>query len=97
MLPLLSSRNLGIYPHIFFICDNLDINDILRVQRKKLAGQIVTSPAKFRKQISDVGQALSQEQQEVRLTERKLRELTSWLTNIEDAQSEVNVAYDVCI
>ena len=57
--------------------------------RKRLSAQIVTSPAKFRKQISDVGQALQQEQQELRHTEKKHRELTAWMTTIEDAQLEV--------
>ena len=57
--------------------------------RKRLSAQIVTSPAKFRKQISDVGQALQQEQQELRHTEKKHRELTAWMATIEDAQLEV--------
>ena len=57
--------------------------------RKRLSTQIVTSPAKFRRQISDVGQALQQEQQELRHAEKKHRELTAWTATIEDAQLEV--------
>ena len=63
--------------------------------RKKLAAQVVTSPAKFRKQISDVGQALQQEQQELRHIEKKHRELTAWTASIEEAHHEVTCALEV--
>lgn len=66
-----------------------------RNAKKKLSAQIVTSPAKFRKNIADVGKAMQQEQQDLRLAERKLRELTSWVTNIDDAQTEVDAALEV--
>lgn len=62
--------------------------------RKRLSAQIVTSPAKFRKQISDVGQALQSEQQELRHAEKKHRELAAWTATIEDAQLEVAAALE---
>lgn len=67
------------------------------VLRKKLSNQIVTSPAKFRKQIADVGLAMQQEQSELRVAERKLKELGSWLSNIEETQIEVDAALEALL
>ena len=53
-------------------------------------GQIVNSPERFRKQIVDVGQSLQTEQKDAKAAERKVRELTVWLNNVEEAQIEVN-------
>jgi kinetochore protein Nuf2 len=58
--------------------------------RKKLSSNIVNSPERFRKQIVDVGQALQTEQKDSKTAEKKIRELNNWLTNIEEAQIEVN-------
>jgi hypothetical protein len=56
---------------------------------------VVTSPAKFRKQIVDVGQAMQQESQELKLSEKKVREISNWVGNIEEAQVEVDAALEV--
>ena len=60
--------------------------------KKKLSAQIVNSPERFRKQIVDVGQALQMEQKDAKAAERKLRDLAAWLTNVEEAQIEVDSA-----
>lgn len=62
--------------------------------RKKLQGQIVNSPERFRKQIIDVGQALQIEQKDTKAAERKLRDLSGWLAHVEEAQAEVDLALD---
>lgn len=62
--------------------------------KKKLAGQIVNSPERFRKQIIDVGQSLQAEQKDAKAAERKVRELHVWLNNVEEAQIEVNGALE---
>jgi len=66
----------------------------LTATKKKLAGQIVNSPERFRKQIIDVGQSLQAEQKDAKGAERKLRELQLWLNNVEEAQIEVNSALE---
>jgi kinetochore protein Nuf2 len=62
--------------------------------KKKLSAQIVNSPERFRKQIIDVGQALQMEQKDAKAAERKLRDLTAWLTNVDEAQVEVDSALE---
>lgn len=62
--------------------------------KKKLSGQVVNSPERFRKQIIDVGQSLQTEQKDTKAAERKVRELTAWLTNVEEAQVEVSTALE---
>ena len=44
----------------------------LQVQKKKLQGQVVNSPERFRKQIIDVGQSLQAEQKDAKAAERKV-------------------------
>lgn len=62
--------------------------------KNKLQGQIVTSPEKFRKQVLDVAESLQLEQKDTKVAERKLRDLTLWLTNVEEAQYEVSAGLD---
>lgn len=44
----------------------------LQALKKKLAGQVVNSPERFRKQIIDVGQSLQAEQKDAKAAERKV-------------------------
>lgn len=67
----------------------------LQQTRKKLQGQIVSSPGRFRKQISDVSQSLNEEQQNIRTSERKHRELLAWAVHIEECLGIVANAQDV--
>lgn len=62
--------------------------------RKKLSAQIVNSPERFRKQIVDVGQALQQEQKDVKAAERKLRDLSGWLATCDEVQIDVDSALE---
>ena len=62
--------------------------------RKKLTGQIVSSPEKFRKQITDVAQSLQTEQKDAKTAEKRVRELSVWIGNVEEAQAEVDAALD---
>lgn len=64
------------------------------ILRKKLSTQIVTSPEKFRKQIIEVGQSLQNEQKDAKTAERKVRDLSAWLSNVDEARAEVNGALD---
>lgn len=64
----------------------------LTSMKMKLSNQIVSSPERFRKQIVDVGLSLKSEQSETKLIEKKLREMTTWLDNINDAQREIDFA-----
>jgi kinetochore protein Nuf2 len=64
------------------------------VLHKKLAVQIVSSPEKFRKLIVEVGQNLQLEQKDAKHAERKVRDLSAWLTNVEEAHVEVLAALD---
>lgn len=66
----------------------------LTALRKQLGLQIVTSPEKFRKQIVEVGQNLQNEQRDAKLAEKKLKELTKWLGNVDEAHQEVNAAVE---
>lgn len=61
-------------------------------QKKKLQGQIVNSPERFRKQIHDVEHSLATEQQEIQAMQRKHREVSAWLTIMEEVQGEVDSA-----
>jgi kinetochore protein Nuf2 len=72
---------------------NLEVEDALHTQRK-LQGQIVSSPDRFRKQIVDVAQQLQQEQSTIRTSERKLKELLAWTGHLEEAQGSVLAAQD---
>lgn len=71
----------------------IQYDNLLALQRK-LAGQVVTSPEKFRKQIIEVGQSLQHEQKDAKLADKKVRELTAWLSNVEEAQTEVSSALE---
>lgn len=62
----------------------------LEETRVSLSGQIVSSPEKFRRQILEVGQTLQAEQKDGKAAEKKVRELSAWLVNVEDTQNEVN-------
>jgi kinetochore protein Nuf2 len=62
--------------------------------KKKLQGQIVNSPERFRKQIHDSADALQQEQHEMRQLERKSRELTAWLVQLDDAHAAATAALE---
>jgi chromosome segregation ATPase len=73
---------------------SLHLEELL-ASKKKLQGQIVNSPDRFRKQIADVETALRAEQTEIRGAEKKYSGLSNWLTNVEDAQVEVDHATEV--
>lgn len=62
--------------------------------KKKLQGQIVNSPERFRKQIHDSADALQQEQHEMRGLERKYRELNAWLVQLDEASSSAHAALE---
>ena len=62
--------------------------------KKKLQGQIVNSPERFRKQIQDVAQSLTTEQQTIRSLERKHRELQAWTLHVDESVSLINSAQD---
>jgi kinetochore protein Nuf2 len=62
--------------------------------KKKLQGQIVNSPERFRKQIQDVAQSLHTEQQTIRSLERKHRELQAWTLHVDEGVSMINSAQD---
>lgn len=62
--------------------------------KKKLQGQIVNSPARFRKQIHDSAEALQQEQHEMRSLERKYRELNAWLVQLDEASTSAHTALE---
>lgn len=66
----------------------------LIAKRKKLETQIVSSPEKFRQQITHVGQLLQDEQKESRNADRRSRELSAWVCNLEEAQEDVNLALE---
>lgn len=58
--------------------------------KSKLSSQIVSSPEKFRKQIIEVGQNLQNEQKDIKTAERKIRDLTAWIQNLDECQSNVS-------
>mmetsp|Transcript_14324 Transcript_14324/g.21451 ORF Transcript_14324/g.21451 Transcript_14324/m.21451 type:complete len:476 (+) Transcript_14324:73-1500(+) len=62
--------------------------------RRKLQSQIVSSPARFRKQITDVATCLQEEQQSVRSSERKHRELLAWSLYLDECLGVVSAAQD---
>lgn len=62
--------------------------------KKKLQGQIVNSPERFRKQIHDSAEALQQEQHEMRALERKYRDLNAWLVQLDEASSSAHAALE---
>jgi kinetochore protein Nuf2 len=68
--------------------------DELQQNRKKFQGQIVSSPGRFRKQISDVNQSLHEEQQNIRVSERKLRELLAWTLHVDECLGLISTAQD---
>eukprot|EP01036_Dinobryon_divergens_P024818 gene24818-33300_t len=55
-----------------------------------LAGQIVSSPEKFRKRIIEVGQVLQAEQRDIKIADRKIRDLSAWVVNVDESQREVS-------
>lgn len=66
----------------------------LQQNRKKYQSQIVSSPGRFRKQISDVSQSLHDEQQNIRTSERKHRELLAWTLHVDECLALVSSAQD---
>jgi len=68
--------------------------DLLTQQKKQLGLQIVSSPEKFRKQIMEVGQTLQNEQKDSKSAEKKVRELTAWLSNVDESQLELQTAIE---
>jgi kinetochore protein Nuf2 len=62
----------------------------------RLSTQVVSSPEKFRKQIIEVGQTLQHEQKDAKAAEKRVKELSAWLVNVEEAQNEVLAALE-CI
>lgn len=67
--------------------------DLTSIQRR-LTSQVVTSPEKFRKQIIEVGQTLQHEQKDAKIAEKRVKELSAWLVNVEEAQGEVGLALE---
>lgn len=76
------------------IADTYKSLEDLSGEHKRVSQQVVSSPEKFRKQILDVGQALQHEQKDCKIAEKRVRELTSWLVNVDDASSEVVAALE---
>lgn len=70
------------------------MHDDLRSKRSHLSAQVVSSPEKFRQQIIEVGQSLQTEQKDAKAAEKKVRELSAWLVNVEESQNEVNGALE---
>lgn len=66
----------------------------LQQNKKRYQGQIVNSPGRFRKKISDVSQSLHEEQQNIRSAERKLRELSAWTLHVDECLGLVSTAQD---
>jgi kinetochore protein Nuf2 len=62
--------------------------------KKKLQSQIVNSPERFRKQIVDSSEALQREQKEIKSQEKKTRDLTGWLVQLDEALSSANAAME---
>ena len=62
--------------------------------KKKLQHQIVSSPKRFRKQITDVASSLHEEQQSIRSSERKHREIMAWSMHVDDCLANVSSAQD---
>ena len=81
------SKNKPTFPHLVSL--RLEEKE---AERRKIQGQIVNSPEKFRKQISDVAQSLLAEQTDCKSFEKKSRELSSWQTAAEDALASINVS-----
>jgi kinetochore protein Nuf2 len=64
-------------------------------QKAKLNSQIVTSPARYKQHIIDVGQAVAMELKDAKNAEKKLRELAGWLSHVDEAQQQVNAGLQV--
>jgi chromosome segregation ATPase len=63
-------------------------------QRAQLAQQVVSSPEKLRSQIVEVGHCLQGEQRDAKLAEKKVRDLSAWVVNLEEAQFEVGISLE---
>ncbi len=63
----------------------------LNIMKKRISSQIVSSPEKFRKQIFDVGHSLQAEIKDIKVAEKKLREMGVWIETVEECQSDVNL------
>lgn len=72
---------------------NIEVEE-LTILKKQLQAQVVNSPERFKKQIVDVSLALQQEQKDVKAAEKKLKELTGWLTAVDVVQAEVDDALE---
>ena len=70
---------------------SLELEELL-AQKKKLEGQIVNSPGRFRKEIADVEKSLHNEEAEMQKNQCKHREVSAWLTTLDEAQAEVDAA-----
>jgi septation ring formation regulator EzrA len=62
--------------------------------KSKLLSQIVTSPEKFRKQVIEVGQNLQTEQKDSKIAEKKVRDLSAWILNVDGSHLEVSNALE---
>jgi kinetochore protein Nuf2 len=77
-----------------FIVETYQSLEDLSSDQRRLSQQVVTSPEKFRKQILEVGQALQHEQKDCKVAEKRVRELSSWLVNVEEANTEIVMALE---
>lgn len=77
-----------------FIAETYQTLEELSSDQKRLSQQVVTSPEKFRKQILEVGQSLQHEQKDCKVAEKRVRELSSWLVNVEEANTEIVMALE---
>lgn len=59
-----------------------------------LSSQIVSSPEKFRKRIIEVGQQLQTEQRDIKTADRKIRDLSAWIVNVDESQREVEAVLE---
>lgn len=76
------------------ISENYKLLEDLSQRQRELSLQVVTSPEKFRKQILDVGQALQIEQKDAKNAEKRVKELSSWLVNVEEANADCLLALE---
>ena len=63
----------------------------LNIIKKRISSQIVNSPEKFRKQIQDVGHGLQAEIKDIKINEKKLREIATWIESVDLCQGDVTL------
>lgn len=79
--------------------DNIKLKDSIRskslqieesmVIKNKLSSQIVNSPERFRKQIMDIASLLTQQNSNIRTSERKFKELHAWIDHLDETTNTV--------